>query len=172
MARKKGSKKFQVAIKRIKQLSFGIDESAEVPIADDIIVNIEQNLSFSVKDETIVLLLNITYSSKATERMLMNGIVQNVFILKDLKRMVDAGNPDVLNLPDSVLLTLLSISISHSRALLAQSAMGTSLQDIYIPLVNPDQLAKELFNLDTNTHPSIENSPAKSTKNFTGKPGT
>jgi hypothetical protein len=79
----------------------------------------------------------------------MNGIVQNVFMVKDVRRMIDPKNREVLNMPDGVLSTLLGISISHSRALLAQSAMGTSFQDIYIPLVNPDQLAKELFNPDS-----------------------
>jgi hypothetical protein len=149
MTKRKGSKPFQIAIKKVKQLSFGIDESAEVPAADDINVQIEQNLSFSEKDDTIVLLLNITFSSKSTEKILMNGIVQNVFMVKDVRRMIDPKNREVLNMPDGVLSTLLGISISHSRALLAQSAMGTSFQDIYIPLVNPDQLAKELFNPDS-----------------------
>lgn len=148
MAKRKGSKPFQIAIKKVKQLSFGIDETTEVPAAEDINVHIEQNLTFSEKDDTIVLLLNITFSSKSTEKILMNGIVQNVFTLKDLRRMIDPKQPDVLNMPDAILSTLLSISISHSRALLAQSAMGTAFQDIYIPLVNPELVAKELFNPD------------------------
>lgn len=148
MAKRKGSKPFQIAIKKVKQLSFGIDETAEVPDAEDINVQIEQNLSFSEKEDTVVLLLNITFSSKSTEKIIMNGIVQNVFILKDLRRMIDPKQPGILNMPDALLSTLLSISISHSRALLAQSAMGTAFQDIYIPLINPDQLAKELFNPD------------------------
>ncbi len=147
MTKRKRSKKYQIAIKRVKQLSFGIDESAVVPVADDISITIEQNLSFSVKDDTITLLLNITILSRSLERTLMNGIVQNVFVLKDLKRLVDANDPNVLNLPDTILSTLLSISVAHSRALMSQSAMGTSLQDVYIPLVNPDQMAKDLFNL-------------------------
>lgn len=148
MAKRKGSKPFQISIKKVKQLSFGIDESVEVPNADDLNVLIEQNLSFSTKEDTIFLLLNITFSSKSTERVLMNGIVQNMFVIKDLKRMVDPKKPDVINIPDNILSTLLSISIAHSRALLAQSAMGTAFQDIYIPLVNPEQVAKELFNQD------------------------
>lgn len=148
MAKRKGSKPFQIAIKKVKQLSFGIDETNEVPVAEDINVHIEQNLTFSEKDDTIVLLLNITFSSKSSEKILMSGIVQNVFILKDLKRMIEPKKPDVLNMPDGILSTLLSISISHSRALLAQSAMGTAFQDLYIPLVNPELVAKELFNPD------------------------
>jgi hypothetical protein len=148
MAKRKGSKPFQIAIKKVKQLSFGIDETAEVPAPDDINVHIEQSLSFSTKDDTIVLLLNITFSSRSTEKIWMNGIVQNVFTLKDIRRMVDPKKPDVLNIPDTMLSTLLSISISHSRALLAQSAMGTAFQDIYIPLVNPELVAKDLFNQD------------------------
>lgn len=148
MAKRKGSKPFQISIKKVKQLSFGIDESVEVPDADDLNVLIEQNLSFSTKDDILFLLLNITFSSKSTDRILMNGIVQNIFVIKDLKRMVDPKKPDVINIPDNILSTLLSISISHSRALLAQSAMGTAFQDIYIPLVNPEQVVKELFNQD------------------------
>jgi hypothetical protein len=148
MAKRKGIKPFQIAIKKVKQLSFGIDETAEVPAADDINVLIEQNLSFSTKDDILVLLLNITFSSKTSEKIWMNGIVQNVFTLKDMRRMVDPKKPDVLNIPDTLLTTILGISISHSRALLAQSAMGTIFQDIYIPLVNPELVAKELFNQD------------------------
>lgn len=146
MAKRKGSKPFQIAIKKVKMLSFGIDESNELPAVEDINIQIEQNLSFFTKDDTLVLLLNITFSSKSTERIWMNGTVQNVFTIKDLRRMVDPKNPDLLNIPDNMLSTLLSISISHSRALVAQNAMGTAFQDIYVPLVNPEQVAKELFN--------------------------
>lgn len=146
MAKRKGSKPFQIAIKKVKMLSFGIDESNELPAIEDIDIQIEQNLSFSTKDDTLVLLLNINFSSKSTERIWMNGTVQNVFTIKDLRRIVDPKNPDLLNIPDNMLSTLLSISISHSRALMAQNAMGTAFQDIYVPLVNPEQVAKELFN--------------------------
>jgi hypothetical protein len=169
MAKRKGNKTFQIAIKRVKLLSFGIDESAELPDADDLIVNMEKDFSFSEKDNTVVLLLNITFLSETTERMLMNGIVQNVFTIKDLKRFVDPGNPAVVKLPENILSMLLSISVSHSRALMAQSAMGTALQDVYIPLVNPDQMAKELFDLDTSAQPGKEKDAAKSRKDFKAK---
>jgi len=44
-----------------------------------------------------------------------------------------------------MLITIVGLSISHTRALMAQKALGTKFSEVYIPIVNPTQITKDLF---------------------------
>src|ERR1700722_10286960 len=116
---------FEIGIKRIKQLEFSIDETIDVLPNKEVNINIQQVISNSPEDSTITLVLNVTFTEKSTNKMLMKCLVENVFLVKELKQMVSDVDPTVLNVPDGILTTMLSISISHTRALIAQSAMGS-----------------------------------------------
>jgi hypothetical protein len=48
------------------------------------------------------------------------------------------------NLPDNLGVTMLSMAITHTRALLAKSASGTIFKNILIPIVNPSELYHSL----------------------------
>jgi phage-related minor tail protein len=74
----------------------------------------------------------------------MEGTSQNVFTIQELAKMVVSENQDLINIPDNILTMLLSISISHTRALMSQSALGSKFQDIIIPIVNPGDLVSKI----------------------------
>jgi hypothetical protein len=59
---------------------------------------------------------------------------------KELAKLNQPENPDQINIPDNILVMLLSISISHTRALMSQSVLGSKFQDVIIPLINPSNL--------------------------------
>ncbi|MBC7411892.1 MAG: hypothetical protein H7331_05495 [Bacteroidia bacterium] len=52
---------------------------------------------------------------------------------------------DDVRLPDSIIITLLSLSISHTRALLYNRTLGTKYENYIIPIVNPTELAHKLY---------------------------
>lgn len=136
---------FELGIKRVKLQNFGVDESIEAPANNAANINIEQQLVFSIPDNLVTLTLFTKFSEIGTEKIFAHGVVQNSFIVKDLATMANKNNPQLLDLPDQLLVTILSISISHSRALIAASLMGTRFQDIYIPIVNPSTILHQLF---------------------------
>jgi hypothetical protein len=69
----------------------------------------------------------------------------NVFLFSELPNFHKSDSNE-FNIPDNVLVTFLSLSISHSRALLAKNALGTKFADLYIPIVNPTEIFNQLFN--------------------------
>lgn len=136
---------FEVAIRKVKLQGFGVDESIEVPDINSVNINLEQQVSFSIPDDLVTLVISTKFSVKGTEKIIAHAIVQNTFAIKNLARMRNRENPELLDLPDQLLIMILSISISHSRALMASSLMGTKYQDMYIPIVNPADAMKQLF---------------------------
>ena len=44
-----------------------------------------------------------------------------------------------------ILISIFSISFSHTRALMAKSAAGTKYSHLLLPIVNPTDLVKQLF---------------------------
>jgi len=52
---------------------------------------------------------------------------------------------ETYDIPDNVMVTFLSLSVSHTRALLAKNSQGTKFAGLYIPIVNPTDLFNQLF---------------------------
>ena len=61
--------------------------------------------------------------------------------------LADFHKPDseTYDIPNNVMVTFLSLSVSHTRALLAKNAQGTNFAGLYIPIVNPSDLFNQLF---------------------------
>lgn len=47
------------------------------------------------------------------------------------------------------MIMLLSLSVSHTRALLAKNASGTKFSEFYLPIINPSDLYKQLSHANT-----------------------
>jgi hypothetical protein len=136
---------FEIAIRKVRLRGFGIDDTIEVNTINDFDINIEQQLSFSIPDEHVTLFLVTKFFMKSTEKIVAHAIVQNTFAVKGLHKMQNKENPEVMNIPDDILTTILSISISHSRALMGSALMGSKFEDFYIPIVNPKEVMIQLF---------------------------
>jgi hypothetical protein len=130
---------FHINIKKLRLRAFRINESVDAPSPEELKINMQQMIQYSLADLTITLDLTISFQT-ADDVLIMEGTGHNIFTIQELPIMIIPENPDQINIPDNILATLLSISISHTRALMSQSALGSKFQDIMVPLVNPSNL--------------------------------
>lgn len=133
-----------IAIKKIKEVEFIVNE--EVEIANPNIANIsfELTTNINLNDTSVEMLLTATFSDMTQGTVFMKIKTSNVFLVLELAQFHSPEN-NTFNIPDNVLVTLLSLSISHTRALLAKNALGTKFAELYIPIVNPSEVLKQLF---------------------------
>ncbi len=133
-----------IAVKKIKEVEFFVNE--EIEIANPPIANIKFELTTNIilEDKSIEMLLTTYFADQDPGNMFMKIKTSNVFLFLELANFYKPENNE-FDIPDNVLVTLLSLSISHSRALLAKNALGTKFADLYIPIVNPSEILKQLF---------------------------
>jgi hypothetical protein len=143
MADKNPSNNFQYGIKDIKIDSFFIDGAL---FNKDLDLKIEFNAAFERNieaDEFIFKLITIYYHEESTtERPIAKLVVANHFYIEDLKSRV-SGDKTVF--PDSLWVTMVSLSISHARAIMVLQLANTFLRDNIIPVVNPMDVAFTFF---------------------------
>ena len=132
-----------IAIKKIKEVEFFINE--EIELANPPIANIKFELTtnFVLSGQSVEMLLTTHFVDQAGVPF-MKIKISNVFLFLELANFHKPGSSE-FNIPDNVLVTFLSLSISHSRALLAKNAQGTKFADLYIPIVNPSEMLKQLM---------------------------
>lgn len=136
---------FEIAINRIKLLSLNIDESLSPEEPTATTINIEQKLNILLEANLIILELKISFTSIKNNISFIESKIQNVFTVQNLKKFKNSKKNNEINLPEDLLVTLMSLSISHSRALIAQANAGSAYQDIYMPIVNPVEVTRQLF---------------------------
>lgn len=131
-----------IAVKKIKEVEFFVDE--EIELANPPIANIKFELTTNINldDKSVEMLLTTFFENQGI--MFMKIKTSNVFLFLELADF-HKSDKNEFDLPDSVLITFLSLSISHSRALLAKNAIGTKFADLYIPIINPTEVFKQLF---------------------------
>jgi hypothetical protein len=136
-----------MAVKRIKVLSFSINEKVTgYSPATLVKVEMAQNLAFSVDINVVDFTLRVFYrlpNDNTEENILVDITVQNFFEVSNLKRFL--VQPTQINLPENVIVSIVGLSISHTRALLAQNLAGTVIQDSIMSIVNPVDVAKHFF---------------------------
>lgn len=133
-----------IAVKKIKDIEFFINE--ELESTNPLIPNIsfELTINCDLKEKSVEMLLSTIFVDPNNGNILMKIKTSNVFLFLEL---ANYHKPDTneFNIPDNVMVTFLSLSISHSRALLSKNAMGTKFADLIIPIVNPSEILKKLF---------------------------
>jgi hypothetical protein len=133
-----------IAVKKIKEVEFFVNE--EIEIANPPIANIKFELTTNIilDDKSIEMLLTTYFVDQDQGNMFMKIKTSNVFLFLELVNFHKSENNE-FDIPNNVLVTFLSLSISHSRALLAKNALGTKFADLYIPIVNPSEILKQLL---------------------------
>ena len=137
-------KQVNIAVKKIKEIEFFINEEVTLAVPDSFSIGFELTTNLNLNDNTVEMVLSVFFSEENTSNVFMKIKTSNVFLLLELN---DFHNPEnnQFNIPDNVLVTLLSLSISHTRALLAKNAIGTKFAELYVPIVNPSDVFKELL---------------------------
>ena len=67
---------------------------------------------------------------------LFGAIVQYDFIFKDFKEIVKEIDEHKVDIPDDLLITLMSVSYSTTRGILAMLSSGTDYQQVFLPIIN------------------------------------
>lgn len=140
----------QIAYKiaRVKDTSFSVNETlydANYP-ADKIQIRINCEIRFNQEADFIMIDINPSYLYKkegdGAELILGSINVHNAFKVKDVKDFVEN---DTIYIPTNFLITLVSLSISHTRALFSKNLDGTALNGIIMPIIDPVDFCKNTF---------------------------
>ena len=133
-----------IAISRIKEVEYFINESIELQPGAQLNINFQVTTNFKLDDKTVEMLLTAQFAEMTEGIVLLKIKTSNVFSVLELE---DFHKPEseTYNIPDNVMVTFLSLSVSHTRALLAKNAQGTKFAGLYIPIVNPTDLFNQLF---------------------------
>lgn len=140
----------QFQIKRIKDVSFFINEGLYIPDPKKVI-KIDLNQSFGTNFEkklvNLTLLIQLKYENAPPNEKLASMEVQNIFEIPELLSFV---KDEEIELPFDLLVTLVSISLSHGRALLAKNMAGSIYQDTLMPILSPVDITQHFFKVPPN----------------------
>lgn len=133
-----------IAISRIKEVEYFINESIELQPGAQVNINFQVTTNIKLDDKTVEMLLTVQFAEITEGIVLLKIKTSNVFSVLEL---ADFHKPEseTYDIPDNVMVTFLSLSVSHTRALLAKNAQGTKFSGMYIPIVNPTDLFNQLF---------------------------
>lgn len=133
-----------IAISRIKEVEYFINESIELQPGAQVNINFQVTTNINLEESTVEMLLTAQFSEITEGFVLLKIKTSNVFSVIEL---VDFYKPEseIYDIPDNVMVTILGLSVSHTRALLAKNAQGTKFAGLYIPIVNPTDLFNQLF---------------------------
>ncbi len=139
-------KQVKIAISRIKEVEYFINESIDLQSGVQVNINFQVTTNISLKDKTVEMLLTAQFAEKTGGPVVLKIKTSNVFSVHELADFYKPEN-ETYDIPVNVMVTFLSLSVSHTRALLAKNAQGTKFGGLYIPIVNPTDLFNQLFSV-------------------------
>ncbi len=147
---------FGYQIKKIKCLSFKINEDIEVNIPT-LMVNLNYRTTYKIEGSFFDFVLDVSFTPKDNDdAKCMEFSILNRFAVLDLAKYIDKET-ESFNFPPQVLVNMLSLSISHSRAIISQYTAGTKYEEVTIPITDAVPLAIQLFNLKLPVEPAVVN---------------
>jgi hypothetical protein len=135
-------KQVSIAIKKIKELEFSIHSATLTN--ETLNVGFGVTTEFDLEKETFDIHIVYDLKDPESDATLVHIKIANTFYIEKIKEFI-APDGKSLNIPDSGLVTMLSLSISHTRAILAKNTSGTVFENYYLPIVNPVDIAKQVF---------------------------
>jgi preprotein translocase subunit SecB len=135
---------FEMNIVRVIDLAFSVNEKI-FKLNAQIEVSFTHRTSWSVENNMFLIDLNSTihYKDDTTKTPIISLTVQNIFSVKNLQDFIsEKGEPQI---PIDALVTMVSLSVSHSRALMAKNCAGTLYQGIMLPLINPLEMTQSFY---------------------------
>lgn len=150
---------FPFEIKKVRQIHLTINERFYINQENaKVILGMSQTTSISVEKNLLefTLFIFLHYEgAPVPEGILADIKVQNIFHIPDIHRL---KGEDGTFIPDAILIPVVSMAISHTRALFCQALAGTVYDGIIIPITNPIDATNYLF---PKKEPPIEEAPAK-----------
>jgi len=138
-----------ISVKRIKETHFSVNEKLYKPEILQIKSQLESRLGFNADLNLVMLTLRAFYVyDEFPNEIVMDITVENVFEVPGLINFIPKDTdvtPDQMNLPTRVLVTIVALSISHTRALLGKNVAGTVMDSTYLPITDPVAASKAFF---------------------------
>jgi hypothetical protein len=152
MAKKKTQNTNSIKIQKIKDISFEIKENLFRENDEIIRFHIGHKIGFNSEINFVNLKLMVLYSyPDAPNEIVFKIEVENVFEISNLNMYLPKAKDitsENMKVPSEILIAIVGISISHTRALLAKNLSGTAFGDIYLPVLSSLELAKFFFGKD------------------------
>ena len=132
----------QFYIKDISTLEFSVKnlQLNLTELKENLIFKVTPSFSLDVVSKVVDIntLIGIYFDKKKQNRIceLLTSIK---FGVKNIDSFIDKKDDNLVNLPDQFIQTLISISLSTSRGILAAKTEGTILNGIYLPVLNPSK---------------------------------
>ena len=100
---------------------------------------------------TIIVIADFLIRAEETNPVKLFGAVINCeFILKDYEEIIRQEDNGRVDFPNDLIITLLSVSYSTARGIIASLTAGTEYQNIFLPLVNIQEFKDMLQSHDVN----------------------
>jgi hypothetical protein len=140
MKNKESQKQVGLGISKIRELEFSLTQMEEIKEAKYILgyqseYDVEKN-SFEI--QIVADLIPIESDFKLLHIRVANG-----FVIENLVSFWSKES-NMINIPEVLFITMLSMSITHTRALLAKNTSGTIFEKFLIPIVNPAEMASQM----------------------------
>lgn len=138
-----------VAIKRVKKISFSINEGYARSDVSLIKSLLEVKMGFNAPQNLVKLELRAYYVyDESPDQIVMEITVENVFELLNLSDFIPTDQDvtsETMNIPSKILVQMVAISVSHTRALFGEAISGTVMDATYLPVTDPVLAAKAFF---------------------------
>lgn len=139
-----GPAKFDFQIKKVVQTSFTVNEQLYVPDPQkEIKIELQQTIGTNSELKLINFTLSASYHYDDMVEKLVTTKIDNVFYLPSLLEYQKGSGS--LQIPYDLLISIVSVSIGHTRALLSKSLAGTVFQDTIIPLFDTNDMTNFFF---------------------------
>ena len=112
-------------------------------------INLTISFNFNLDVEQVVFHYIVQYNDKRNQEELMYFQCKTVYRVIELNT-VFYLHDNIVNVPDSFLLTAISIGIGAIRGMLALKNKGTYLQDIHLPIYDPVSILEGLKQYKSN----------------------
>lgn len=133
-------------ITRVKDIAFNVNEKLYKPPTEKKNTKVRIDCELSSNPDSTIIIINIIasyyYEDSVNQEQLAIINVQNIYEIPEIKKFFIEGE---LMLPPHLIITLVSISISHTRALFSKNIDGTAYNGNTLPLINPEEFAKHVF---------------------------
>jgi hypothetical protein len=132
-------KNISFRIKNISTLQFSIKNIPELDVVDKSLIHFQINpASFADKDNDVIGIDTLVdvYLDQENQIKVCELITRITYEVVNFSEFIDPSDNSI-NIPDQIMHTFLSISLSTTRGILAAKTEGTQLRDVFIPILNP-----------------------------------
>jgi hypothetical protein len=122
----------------VQTLALYLNDEVKDPAYEDSTLNLGLKFMSDIENETCSFTVEASFHAKDEPSVLLvSGKVRTEYKVENLKAL-EVDNE--VSIPDNAMITMLSIAISHLRAILAQHTSGTNFSNIILPIVNPAEI--------------------------------